>query len=115
MTADEIKSAYAETLDETVILRRYTGQGPTASKPRFEVSARGKSWGYTAKELVGAIQQGDRRVLVLIDDLIEKGFSLPVVGSDKVIVDGRELAIINPGLRKAPDGTPIVCDLHTRG
>jgi hypothetical protein len=113
MTADEIKAHYAAELQETIIVRRYTGAG--ANRPHFDAAARGKAWGYSVKELVGTVQQGDTRVLVFTDDLIAKGFSLPLTSSDKVVVKGRELAIINPAVKKAPDGKVVVNDLQARG
>lgn len=113
MNAAEIKAHYAAELQETVIVRRYTGAG--ANRPKFDVEARGKAWGYTAQELVGTIQQGDQRVLVYVDDLIERSFTLPVTSSDKIVVKGKELAIVSPGQRKAQDGTLVVYDLQARG
>lgn len=113
MTADELKAHYAAELDETIIVRRYTGSG--ASRPRFDAEVRGKAWGYSAKELVGSIQQGDTRVIVLVSDLIDKGFALPLTSADKVVVKGREIAIISPGTRKAPDGTVVAYDIQARG
>lgn len=113
MSADEIKAHYAAELKETIIVRRYTGAG--AGRPKFDAEVRGKAWGYSANELVGAIQQGDQRVLVLVDDLVARGFALPVTSSDKLVVKGREIAIVSPGQRKAPDGTLVVYDLQARG
>lgn len=116
MTADELKAQYAQDLKEAVVVRRYTGLG--SNRPKFEVTVRGKSWGYAPKELVGAIQQGDTRVLLLVDDLITKGMALPLTASDKLLVEGRagvELAIIAPRLRKAEDGTPVAYDIQSRG
>ncbi len=113
MTADEIKAAYAANLLETVTLRRFTGTG--ADRPKFDANVRGKAWGYTSQELIGTIQQGDQRVLVLVEDLIGTGFALPVTTADMMVVRGQELAIISPGQRKAPDGTLIAYELQCRG
>lgn len=116
MTPAEIRAQYAQDLKETVIVRRYTGAG--ASRPKFDAAVRGKAWGYGPKELTGAIQQGDTRVLVLVEDLIAKGMTLPLTPSDKLLVEGRpgvELAIIAPRLRKAEDGTAIAYDVQARG
>lgn len=113
MNADEIKAHYAAELDEIVIVRRYTGAG--AARAWFDASARGKAWGYSAKELIGTMQQGDQRVLVLVDDLIADGLALPVTKSDRLVVKGREIAIVSPGQRKAPDGTVVVYDIQARG
>lgn len=114
ITAAQIKAAYARDLAEPIIVRRYTGTG--ASRPRFDVEVRGKATQYGAEELIAAVQQGDQKVFVLVDDLIAAQFPLPVVvNTDKVVVKGKELAIINPGERKAPDGTLVAYELQARG
>ncbi|MEI9804098.1 MAG: hypothetical protein WDN48_06040 [Pseudolabrys sp.] len=113
MTTDAIKAAYAAELKETIIVRRYTGAG--INRPHFDAAARARRGVYAAKDMVGTVQQGDTHVLVFTDDLIARGFALPVLNTDKVVVKGKELAIINPGLRKAPDGTVIVNELQARG
>jgi hypothetical protein len=113
MDAAELKSHYAEELQETITVRRYTGAG--TNRPRFDVQARGKSWGYAARELNGSIQQGDTRVLVLVQDLIDAQLALPLTPSDKLVVKGREIAIISPAQRKAQDGTLVVYDIQARG
>lgn len=113
MTADELKTHYAAELRETIIVRRFTGSG--ANRPKFDAEVRGKAWGYSAKELIGAIQQGDTRCLVLVGDLIAKGMTLPLTSSDKLVVAGKEIAIISPKPRKAEDGTLVAYDIHARG
>lgn len=113
MNADEIKAHYAAELQEPIVVRRYTGAG--SNRPKFDVEVRGKAWGYSAKELVGSIQQGDQRVLVLVGDLIANGFALPVTSADKLVVKGKEIAIVSAGQRKAPDGTLAVYDIQARG
>jgi hypothetical protein len=113
MLAASIAAAYARELRETVKLRRFTGAG--AHRPMFEVSVRGKIWGYAPHELVGGIIQGDRRVLVLVADLLDRQFALPLTTNEKVFAEGRELAIVNPGVRKAPDGALIAYELQVRG
>jgi hypothetical protein len=113
VNADKIAAAYRAALKETIIVRRYTGAGPT--RPHFDAEARGLASGYAPNELAGEVQQGDQRVLVLASDLIAKGFALPLTAADKVIVKGRELAILSPGQRTAPDGTVVVYELQARG
>ena len=54
-------------------------------------------------------------MLVYADDLAANGLSLPVTSADKVVVKGREIAIVSPGERKAPDGTLVVYELQARG
>jgi hypothetical protein len=113
MTADQIRAAYARVLQEPIVVRRYTGTG--TSRPHFDVEVRGKASQYDADELIGTIQQGDQKVIFLADDLVSRQFALPVISSDKIVVRGKELAIINPGQRKAPDGTLIAYEIQVRG
>jgi hypothetical protein len=112
MNAAEIKAAYARELKETIVVRRYTGAG--ANRPRFDAAVRGKARLYGATELIGSISQGDQQVIVLAEDLIAAQFALPVTSNDKVVVAGRELSIVAPNTRKAPDGTVIVYDVQAR-
>jgi hypothetical protein len=114
MTADEIKGMYRRTLLQPITVRRYTGAG--ANRPRFDVTVNGNAKMYGAAELVGSIMQGDQRVIVLAEDLIAAQFSLPITTADKVVIDGKELAIVAPpGSRDALDGTAIAFELQTRG
>lgn len=113
MTTAEIVAAYRGALKETVVVRRYTGAG--TSRPRFDVAVRGKSRLYDSTELIGSVQQGDSQVLVLVEDLLAKGFTLPLTTNDKVVVAGREIAIIAPNTRKSEDGTVVVYDCQARG
>ena len=50
--------------------------------------------GYGPAELVGTIQQGDRNIVGLAEDLTNGGFLMPVQATDKALVRGRELAIM---------------------
>lgn len=113
MNTEEIKAAYRANLKERITVRRYTGVG--ANRPRFDVTVRGKARLFDSQELIGSISQGDQQVLLLVEDLIAGGFTLPVTISDKVVVAGKEIAIIAPNTRKAEDGTIIVFDCQCRG
>lgn len=113
MTTDEIKAAYAAELKEPLIVRRLSG--PASQRSRFDVDVRGKAWGVKGQELVGAVQQGEQRVLILIEDLLAKGMTLPLTAADKVLVAGRECGIKTVGLRKTPDGTAVAYDLVVGG
>ncbi len=112
MQTSEIKAAYAQQLKETIVVRRYTGAG--ANRPRFDVAVRGRARLYATNELINGITQGDQNVIVLVEDLIAAQFALPVTQFDKVVVAGKELAIIDPNTRKAPDGAVIVYDVQAR-
>ena len=111
--ADGIKAHYRQVCQETIIVRRYTGSG--TSRPKFDVPVRGRAIGYDAKELIGGIVQGDQKVIVLVEDLIAKGMTLPLTTSDKAVVNGKEIAIMAPTPRKALDGTLVAYELQCRG
>jgi hypothetical protein len=113
MQASEIRAAYARELKEQIGVRRYTGAG--ANRPRFDVYVRGKATPYATTELIGTIMQGDQRVLLLVQDITTGQMPLPVTTNDKVIVRGRELAIINAAERKAPTGELVAYELQVRG
>src|SRR5258708_31225214 len=102
MNADGIKATYARELKEMIVVRRYTGTG--ANRPGFDAGVRGKARLYGATELIGTITQGDWNVLLLVDDLIAKQFALPLTTNDKIVVAGKEIGILAPNTRKAPDG-----------
>ncbi len=114
MTPDGVKAAYGAALGEWVLIRRYTGTGTT--RPHFDVRARARIVGYAPNELVGGIQQGDRRAIVLADDLFGSGLTMPVLNTDKLVDHGRELQIIavDADTRKI-DGVLIAYELQVRG
>ncbi len=113
MSSDDIKALYRADLQETVVIRRYTGTG--TNRPKFDVPVQGSSQRYQATELLGTVVQGDQRILVLVEDLIQKKFALPVTTNDKIVVAGKELAIIAPNERADLDGTLIAYELQARG
>jgi hypothetical protein len=95
MNPTAVKAMYMRHLDqvgEIVVIRRYSGSG--LNRPRFDVEARARVESYVPSELVGTIQQGDRRVVLFEADLLEKQFPLPVTAQDKIIIRGRELSIV---------------------
>jgi hypothetical protein len=112
-TATAVKSSYASKLKETIGIRRFTGAGP--NRPKFDVYVRGKSIFYQAEEFVGGVLQGDRRVFLLVEDIIARQMSLPITAADRVIVKGAELSIIKPAERSADDGTLVAYELQCRG
>lgn len=94
MTPDAVKASYRRMLDdvgEMILIRRYTGQG--TARPRFSVEVKARVTGYDPDELVGTVQQGDRKVIVLVQDLIDAQFALPIVKGDKVVVRGKEMNV----------------------
>lgn len=97
MSVDAIKASYRTSLakyGETITIRRVTGTGP--NRPKFEVNVRARVTGFAPQELIGGIQQADRKAIVLHDDLVAAGFALPITNSDYAVVQGRQHAIRVP-------------------
>lgn len=91
MSAQEILAAYRRSMDEVgedIIVRRYTGVAP--SRVSHDTTTRARVMGYQPKDLVGAIVQGDRKVIALVDTL---SAVLPLKTSDKLVIRGLEVSI----------------------
>jgi hypothetical protein len=68
---------------------------------------------YQPQELVGAVTQGDQRVIVYADDALEL---LPITKNDKLVVRGKELAILAiDGNTRRVGETLIALELQVRG
>jgi hypothetical protein len=117
VTPDETRQAYIEALDavgETVVIRRFAGTGTGRVPTDYE--ARARVTGYQEIELVGDIQQGDRRVIMLVDDLIDAGFPVPVTPTDKVVLRGTMLSIVSvDDSTRRLQGELIAYEIQARG
>lgn len=118
MSPDEARASYRAALDaagEFVTVRRYTGTG--AGRPYFDAEVRARVTGYEAREMIGPnFQQGDRKAIVLAEDLIARQFALPIRPTDHVIVRGRECAIVAPDdSTRRVRGELIAYELRVRG
>ena len=94
MTPEMAKRSHRRMLNqvgEDVTFRRYTGSG--ASRPYFDATAKARVMEFDAAELVGGIIQGDRKLIVLAQDLFDAQWPVPPVKGDKAIVRGRVLNI----------------------
>lgn len=96
MTPDQAKAMYLRRLGtfELVSIRVYTGTG--TSRPRFDYEGlRARVVEFNPEELVGGIVQGDRKVIVLAEDVVSAGVPLPLsIGANtKLVIRGKELAI----------------------
>lgn len=99
---------------ETITIRRYTGAGP--NRPFFEASVMARVVGYEPHELIGTIQQGDRKLIVLAEDLIDAQFALPVTTNDKAVVRGKELQIMAADDSTRRVGADLIAyELQARG
>jgi hypothetical protein len=115
VNAEATKASYRRALKERVTIRRYTGTG--ANRPRFDIeNVRTRIVGYEPHELVGTIQQGDRKAIIYADDLMGRGLALPITNADKLVVRGKELAIVaaDDSTRRV-EGVLIAIELQVRG
>ena len=123
MTPDQCRSAYRRALGqfEQVVIRRYTGAG--ANRPKFETTVLARVLDYVPSELIGTIQQGDRRLIVLADDVTmpttdspPQTLTLPITSTDKIVLRGKELQIIavDDSTRRVK-GVLIALEIQARG
>lgn len=117
MTPAQARSTYRRMMGlvgETVLIRRYTGTG--ANRPRFDAEVTARVTEYEPKELTGTIQQGDRKLIVLAEDLMQAQFPTPIKKGDKAVVRGKELNIEAPDDNtRRIDGELIAYELQVRG
>ena len=117
MTPDSIKASYRRMMNavgETVTIRRYTGSG--ANRPRFDVEVMARVTEYDPRELVGAIVQGDRKLIILAEDMIAAQVPPDIRKGDKAVVRGKELNIeaADDNTRRV-QGVLIAYELQVRG
>lgn len=117
MTPDEVRQSYsraANAAGETISLRRYTGVG--TSRVPADTDVRARVVGYQEHELVGTIQQGDRKIIMLVEDLEAAGFSLPVLATDKCVIRGKMLSIVSvDDSTRRIQGELIAYEIQARG
>lgn len=108
MTAAELRAIYAEQIGlfgEAVTLRRLL--------PSTDISVRARVTGYKPDELGGGIQQGDRKIIILTEDVTFDG-GLKV--GDKIIVRGRTLnaSVVDDNTRRV-GGDLVAYEVAARG
>ena len=113
--------AIIDTVGEDIIVRRYTGTG--TNRPKIDVPCRARVTGYAPRELVGVVQQGDRFVLVLAEDVTQpntdsppQSLTLPLTPADKVVVRGKEMQIVaaDDSTRRV-GGELVAIEIQARG
>lgn len=90
---------------EPILFRRYTGAGP--NRPVFNAEVRAIVRGYQPQEFVGGIVIGDRKVIVLVDDMNRAQIGFPTT-ADKLVIRGKELSIGSIDDNTLRDGTELV-------
>lgn len=114
MTPEQSIASYRRSLKDVVTIRRYTGSGQ--NRPYFEATALARVTGFDPDELVGTIVQGDRKLIVLADDLVKAQFPLDLKKGDEVFVRGQKTTIqaADDSTRRVA-GVLIAFELQVRG
>jgi hypothetical protein len=115
------RSAFAR-VGKTVTVRRYAGIG-AARAVSAEADGLARVIGYQPDEIVGDIQQGDRKVILLNDPSapvaggkVALASLLPLTNSDKIVIAGREVAIMGPDDSTRDIGDELLAlELQVRG
>jgi len=92
MTPAEIKAEYLDaisTVGEDVVIRTYMGTSETYD----DKTVRARVVEFNPDQLVGAIVQGDRKLIMLAEDVESTGVTLAATQNCKILVRGRELQV----------------------
>jgi len=103
--------AFLAELGENVVVRRYAGTGP--ARVPTDVTVRARVMGYKPAEVVGAVVQGDLRVIALADNLAAL---LPLKTTDFLVIRGAERRVmaIDDNTRRIAS-TLIALEIQARG
>lgn len=112
MSAAQLRSQYRRMCKHRVTIRRYVTSGGVRRSANYPVMGNARL--YSANELVNGIVQGDWKIIALAEDLDGLGFPHPLTTDDKVVVGGRERAVIVPGTRSALEGDLIAYEIQAR-
>lgn len=77
------------TVGENVIVRTYVG----TSESYTDKTVRARVVEFSPDQLVGAIVQGDRKLIMLAEDVEGTGITLSATQNVKVLVRGKELQV----------------------
>lgn len=111
MNLDLAKSTHRRLLTNKVTVRRYVGQ---AGPNRVSIDVDCRAWIKRARALGGAsalvsdVMQAEFTAVVLVEDLVVAGFALPITTADKLVFNGREMAISFPDDATRSVGTELV-------
>lgn len=90
--------AFLAEIGEDMIVRRWSG--PSAARVAAEAVARGRAIAFKAEQIVGAVNAGDRKVILINDPAaavpsgkVALSTLLPLTTADKLVIRGREMSI----------------------
>jgi hypothetical protein len=111
MTPEQAKSSYRRALTNRASIRRFSGPaGPNRSATDVECRAWVRRFraGPGTGPLVGDVMQAEFLAIVLVEDLVAAGFALPITTADKLVFNGREMAISFPDNATRTVGTELI-------
>jgi hypothetical protein len=117
MTPEYAKSVYRRFLTNSVAIRRYTGKaGPDRTVTEAQCRAWIRADPLRQEPLVGELKELVYHAVVLVEDLENAGFPLPLTGSDKVVFQGKEFTISFPDNATRSVGTELIAyNLRVKG
>lgn len=114
MTPETAKAAHRRQITskgETVILRRLSGVGAG------DYSVRARIMSFEPSDVVGSIQQGMRKAIVLAEDVVTSGFPTPFLPKqDRLVWNGKTLVVhaVDEATRRI-QGVQIAYELELAG
>lgn len=111
--ADSLKADYRSFLLQTVTIRRYSGSPPSRTPTDYTAAGNFKITG--SKEISPGVFQLESLSIVMADDLIDAGLTLPITADDQVMNGDTEMTVTTVKERKALDGTLIALEITARG
>ncbi|MBR0931638.1 hypothetical protein JQ561_33935 [Bradyrhizobium diazoefficiens] len=110
------------TVGQVVSVRRYAGKGAARAVAK-EADVMARVMGFAPSELVGAVVQGDRKVILLNDPdaavpagKVTLASMLPLTTDDKIVVGGTELEIMAADDSTRRVGAELIAlELQVRG
>lgn len=93
--------AACQKVGKVVTLRRISGATTT------DCSVKAVVRGYTADELVGGIQQGDKKVIMTETEVNAASWPLPIKVQDRIIIDSKTHSVQAIDLRHIGEDTAM--------
>lgn len=117
MTPSELTATYRRLIanGQLVNIRRFTASSGSP-RPKVEKSVRASVSNYSPDDLIGNIQQGDLRVILMRADLEEGDVNLPILKTDKVVIANKSYAIeFIDDVTRQTQGVVVAIELGVRG
>lgn len=116
MNPEYAKAVYRRHLTNKVVIRRYTGSGPSRTPADVTCRASVKADNMQSNQLADNVKELTYRAVVLVEDLVAGGFALPMTTADKMVFDGKEMAISFPDRATRTVGeTLLAYNVRARG